>query len=199
MPEKELISLQRTEATKPTFTRATPMPDKEVMPKTCENCARPVGKICLVASKCVDGIIWKLKMPDKEVMPLITNPYPERLVPATIVYQDYQHEANIEFQVRIQVARKAYEDGIKAQRDADLKVLQAEIEWLENAWLNYLEAKEQECLDKARHEWKLAEAEWLESNNVIALIPGQENNLGLMITAEGWQEHKANLRKEAGE
>jgi len=127
-------------------------------------------------------------MTDKEVMPMITNPYPERLVPATIVYQDYQHEANIEFQVRIQVARKAYEDGIKAQRDADLKVLQAEIEWLENAWLNYLEAKEQECLDKARHEWKLAEADWLTE----WLNPNRNEGQNIYT-------HIAELRKEAGE
>lgn len=55
----------------------------------------------------------------------------------------------------------------------------------ETRWL--LELKD----DRTRHEI----AKWLEKHNAITSVPGQKTNLGLMITAEDYQQFIAELKK----
>ena len=105
-------------------------------------------------------------MSDKEVMPLITK---EQL-----------NEMAISEHINSFSGLTVAEFAIRKQRDADLKVLQAEIAWLDNAWRDYSEAQEaqtsisfnpdylgfKEGVEAAERIWKakLAEArkEWRE-------------------------------------
>lgn len=107
-----------------------------------------------------------------EVMPLITVPSHSRSMSCPHCGEEFGVEDYAEA------------DHIE-QRDADLKVLEAKIVWMENAWRDYVEAQ--------KKEWAKDEADWLENfveNLPDSVLTIRESNL--------FDAHIAQLREIAG-
>ncbi len=79
-------------------------------------------------------------MLDKEIMPLITDEEISNIIQVMLPDGSIQPSSRYVSQFHRNIVSK--------QRDADLKVLQTEIAWLENAWRDYLKAKEKEWREK---------------------------------------------------
>ncbi len=128
-------------------------------------------------------------MSDKEVMPLITRENLFEICEWSLVDMGLTDSNYILLTV----------PAIKAQRAADLEVLEAEIKWMENAWRNYTEVKEKEWDAERKHLAKeelktlkatlQKEADWLEK--------WHERSIEMTgITHGTIERHIAKLRQE---